>query len=568
MRDDRSAVEESPSVAPARTTAPVAAVEVVEQLGDAVVVADREGTILFVNPAAGRLFGRSVDGMIGRPVVDLVPPRLRGAHRAGFDRFVSTGERRLRPGTPTRVAALRADGAEVPIELLLGGVGRPTEAGFAVVATLRDVSERVALESRAVLSNLLQAAVEASRDGVLAVSPDRRVLAVNRRFCEMWRLPPDSVKVGDPSPALAPDSLSQVVDSAAFESAIRWGHAHPTETQVLAVALLDGRVLEGYAAPIVDAEGHYQGRVWYLHDDSERRVAEGRLVAAERAHRFLLDAAAVVSGSSGYAETLQALAAVAVPALGDLCLIDVLDDSGGIRRAACVHADPALQPLADRLRRFPPDAAGDHPSAVAIREGASRFSPHMTREFLRATSRDDAHLALLDQLQFTSYVTVPLVADGASLGALTIISAGSGRRFGGEDLALVEELARRVATVVGKERRFENQRSLAHSLQSSLLPADPPAVPGVEVAVRYLPATSGVEVGGDFWDVSVLPHGDIALAVGDVAGHDMTAAATMAQLRSAARALRAPRPGDPAQLVTLLQAAWDQLDLERMATAV
>ncbi|HLH47195.1 MAG TPA: PP2C family protein-serine/threonine phosphatase, partial [Acidimicrobiales bacterium] len=85
---------------------------------------------------------------------------------------------------------------------------------------------------------------------------------------------------------------------------------------------------------------------------------------------------------------------------------------------------------------------------------------------------------------------------------------------------------------------------------------------------RYLPATSGVEVGGDFWDVSVLPNGDIALAVGDVAGHDMTAAATMAQLRSAARALRAPKPGDPAQLVTLLQAAWEQLDLERMATAV
>src|SRR5262249_38675451 len=97
-------------------------------------------------------------------------------------------------------------------------------------------------------------------------------------------------------------------------------------------------------------------------------------------------------------------------------------------------------------------------------------------------------------------------------------------------------------------------------------PSDPPAVEGLEIAVRYLPGTGDVEVGGDFWDVSVLPDGSVALAVGDVEGHDMTAAASMAQLRSAIRALRTQASG-PRELLELTGRAWEQLGLERMATA-
>jgi len=92
-------------------------------------------------------------------------------------------------------------------------------------------------------------------------------------------------------------------------------------------------------------------------------------------------------------------------------------------------------------------------------------------------------------------------------------------------------------------------------------------VPGLATAVRYLPATHGVEVGGDFYDVVRLPGDTIALAVGDVVGHDITAAATMGQLTRVHRALLADGP-DPSAVIDRLQASWSLLGLERMVTAL
>jgi serine/threonine-protein kinase RsbW len=85
--------------------------------------------------------------------------------------------------------------------------------------------------------------------------------------------------------------------------------------------------------------------------------------------------------------------------------------------------------------------------------------------------------------------------------------------------------------------------------------------------VRYLAATRGVEVGGDFYDVVPLPGRSVALAVGDVVGHDLTAAATMGQLHSVYRALLVDRPS-PSAVIDRLQASWPLLGLQRMATAL
>ena len=87
------------------------------------------------------------------------------------------------------------------------------------------------------------------------------------------------------------------------------------------------------------------------------------------------------------------------------------------------------------------------------------------------------------------------------------------------------------------------------------------------MAVRYLAATHGVEVGGDFYDVVPLPGEQVALAVGDVVGHDITAAATMGQLNSVYRALLVDRPA-PSAMIDRLQASWSLLGLQRMATAL
>jgi serine/threonine-protein kinase RsbW len=423
-----------------------------------------------------------------------------------------------------------------------------------------------------ILSSFLQAIVEASPDAVLAVSPDRRILAVNHRFQQMWLLPDALVQIGGISPALTPEQRSLISDIDAFEAAMQWGHDHPGEPQTLEVHLTDGRIIEGYADGIVDDDGSYLGRVWYMHDSTARRAGEQEraaltelLEAAERSQRFLLQAADALARTTGFSDTLLALAEVAVPTLGDLCLIDVADDSGGVARMAAVHADPDRRALADRLRSWPPDPAGSHPSVVVMRERRSRWSTEMPHDFLAATTRGSEHLEVLAALEFRSYMAVPLIASDRVLGAATFVSSGSQRVFGVEDLRLAEDLARRMALVVDKERRYDREREASHLLQSSLLPQHELAVPGIEVAVRYLAGTRDAEVGGDFWDYAELASGEVALVVGDVAGHDMIAAAQMAQLRSVCRALQTDGPGE---LLDAIQGTWEHLGLDRLATAV
>jgi serine/threonine-protein kinase RsbW len=292
------------------------------------------------------------------------------------------------------------------------------------------------------------------------------------------------------------------------------------------------------------------------------------LQAARRSQGFLLDVGKVLARARGYRGTLEQLAAVAVPTLGDLCLIDIVSPTRGLQRMVSHHTDPARQPLADELReRFPPDPEGGHPSAEAVRTGRSMFSRDMTDEFLHATCRSEEHVAVAKALGFTSFMAVPLLHNGEVLGAITLVSAGSGRRFDLEDLGLAEELAEQVAAVVDNARRSEQDRHTAHVLQASLLPSRVQDVPGVKLATRYLAGTRETEVGGDFYDVVKLPDGLLVLMIGDVAGHDQSAAAMMGRLRSAARALLG-QVQHPFELLHALQQSWEFLDFDRLATAI
>ncbi len=113
----------------------------------------------------------------------------------------------------------------------------------------------------------------------------------------------------------------------------------------------------------------------------------------------------------------------------------------------------------------------------------------------------------------------------------------------------------------------EREHRIAETLQRSLLPEGLPDLPGVELAARYVPATDEVEVGGDWYDVIVLPNGQVAVSVGDVAGHGLRAASTMGQLRMAVRAY-ALEEVSPANVLRRAHGLIQQLALAEMATLV
>jgi serine/threonine-protein kinase RsbW len=296
------------------------------------------------------------------------------------------------------------------------------------------------------------------------------------------------------------------------------------------------------------------------------RLYEQTVRQAERA-AFLLEAARLLAGAADVTETVERLAALAVDRLADLCVIDLATEHG-MTRPAVRHRDPARQALADELgERHLPQRGVRHPSVRALQQGATQWVRSVDDAFLRAVTVDKRHLEITRELQLSSLIAVPLTAEGRRLGVLTL---ATDRRRGGfteGDVEVAEQLGLQVSLVVAKALRYELDVRTSHTLQANLLPPPPPAVPGLSMAVRYLAATRGVEVGGDFYDVVGLPGEQVALAVGDVVGHDITAAATMGQLTSVYRALLADRPA-PSAMIDRLQASWSLLGLQRMATAL
>jgi len=282
---------------------------------------------------------------------------------------------------------------------------------------------------------------------------------------------------------------------------------------------------------------------------------------------FLLDAARLLAGAAGVTDTVEQLAAMVVPRLADLCLLDLVDEHG-ISRVVARHGDPARQPLVDALRAWaPPYRELPAPARQALAEGRTRFFPVLTDEWLTTAVRDPAELDLVRALELGSVISVPLRAEGRALGVMTLSTDRNHPRFTAGDVELAEQLALQVALMMAKAQRYELEARTSHTLQATLLPPPPPEVPGTAVAVRYLAATHGVDIGGDFYDVTALPGGHVAIAVGDVVGHDITAAATMGQLRSVYRALLVESPS-PTTVIDRLQASWPLLGLQRMATAL
>lgn len=281
---------------------------------------------------------------------------------------------------------------------------------------------------------------------------------------------------------------------------------------------------------------------------------------------FFARAAKVLAEGSDLADTLQRLGTVALPALGDICLIDVLGEDGGIERMVALHRDPTRQHLLDQLRtRYPPQMGGPNPVASVIATGKTRWSEHLTDSMLAETTRDAEHLAIMRQLRVRSFISVPLRSGDETLGCITLVSAS--RTFDADDVAFAEQLAEQVAALVNKARRYDIAARTSHILQSTLLPQRFVEMPGLIVHTRYVAASEGLEVGGDFFDVVPVSEQTVAFMIGDVAGHDHVAAGMMGQLRSAARTL-AGRVASPAELIADLQESWATLDFDRIATAI
>jgi serine phosphatase RsbU (regulator of sigma subunit) len=170
-------------------------------------------------------------------------------------------------------------------------------------------------------------------------------------------------------------------------------------------------------------------------------------------------------------------------------------------------------------------------------------------------------------LPVRSYLAVPVIsATGVVHGGLFL---------GHPDIGVFDERAERLAVGIAAQaaaaldnaRLYIGQRRVARALQASLL-TPPPARKSFALCTRYEPASAHAEVGGDWYDSFVLPNGDTTLIVGDVVGHDLTAAACMAQLRNVLRGIAVDREAPPSEVVRHADEVAAQLHITNFATLV
>ena len=163
-----------------------------------------------------------------------------------------------------------------------------------------------------------------------------------------------------------------------------------------------------------------------------------------------------------------------------------------------------------------------------------------------------------------SVLGLPLVLDRQLLGVL-YVGTRTSRPFSEDDAALLQLVGDRVALAVDRARLFEQERHIAETLQRSLLPEQLPRIPGMDVAVRYLPAGAGMEVGGDWFDMFELGDGRVVLAMGDVVGRGVRAAALMGKLRTSLEAY-AFDGRSPEEVVERLHSLMERQHRAEMAT--
>jgi serine phosphatase RsbU (regulator of sigma subunit)/anti-sigma regulatory factor (Ser/Thr protein kinase) len=173
---------------------------------------------------------------------------------------------------------------------------------------------------------------------------------------------------------------------------------------------------------------------------------------------------------------------------------------------------------------------------------------------------------LLKDSGIVSLAAAPMAVEGRLTGVLQVATTKR-RRFTNADQGLLQLIADRAALAVQHARLYEREHGIVETLQRALLPARLPQLPGVQVAARYLPGGMGsdVDVGGDWYDVFPLEGGRIGIAIGDVAGHGLRAAALMGQLRNSLRAY-AIEGHPPAAVVDRLNRLVRDLEQGWMAT--
>jgi PAS domain S-box-containing protein len=291
------------------------------------------------------------------------------------------------------------------------------------------------------------AIIEISADAVISIDDQQRIIRFNRGAEEIFGYA-RSEMLGRPLDLLLPERFRGLHS----QHVTRFGNADVSARRMGERRPISGLRANGEEFPAeasiskVDIAGERIYTV-VLRDISDRQ-------RAERASQFLARAGELLAGSLDTTRTLEQVAQLALPLMGDWCVGFIADDAMVVRRALAAHHDPARAQEMLRLRSVPFRSNPAHPATQALQEGQSQLLASIDDTQLLALADDAEHLEVLRSLNPRSLIAVPLKARDRILGALCFFFERSQRAHDEEDLALAEELARRAALALDNARLY------------------------------------------------------------------------------------------------------------------
>jgi PAS domain S-box-containing protein len=530
-----------------------------ETLPQGIICYRGDGSVFAANPAATRILGLEARAMTTWPL--------------------GTGGQPVREdGTPYRPEELPAQTAlrtgEVVHDMIVGkphartgelrwlrvtavpderdSSGRPQRA----YAIFTDLTEQYQMEAELREStSLLGRLRDANVLGVVLVG-EERVYEANDAFLDIVGYTRGDVDAGRISyKSLTPpewagrdrDALAQLHRNGAFQPYDKeYVHRDGRRVPVLVGAAVVNRRPLRWVTFVVDLTARQRGERERAELLLRERAARDEAGKARERLAFLLNAGALAAATRDRQELLEQMTELVVPGFADYCVVFLPAGNDRLRVAALTHRDPARAAAFGRLREHPITVTGPMTAQVAYRTGTVRLAPDVSAELPGWREAEPALADVLERSHPQSALAAPLTAAGQRLGVMVMGRDTDRARFADPDVAVAEELSRRLAAALANADAFAREHSIAETLQRSLLPDALPAIPGLDLAVRYLPATDGAAVGGDWYDAFPVDANRVGLVIGDVIGHNITSASGMGQIRTMLRAyaLDNPSPGD------------------------
>ncbi|GAB2728137.1 SpoIIE family protein phosphatase [Streptomyces bullii] len=238
----------------------------------------------------------------------------------------------------------------------------------------------------------------------------------------------------------------------------------------------------------------------------------------------LMHLAAALTEVVGVQDVIDLVADQIMPAFGAQGLVLSTADAGRLRIVG--HRGYAPHTI-ERLNGLPLDTTFT-PAGRALSSGIPAFfaDPEELRRIYPEAPQVSGKRA---------WAFLPLIISGRPVGCC-VLTYQAPHVFPAEERAVMTSLAGLIAQALDRARLYDTKHELAHGLQQALLPRTLPTVPGLRVAARYLPATRGMDIGGDFYDLIRLDDTAAAAVIGDVQGHNVAAAALMGQVRTGVHA--------------------------------